>query len=215
MHEKESIIMKLGNNKNARRPGAAVTVYGIITLFFVLVLLQAAKDIVIQAISDTSEYEVKQIQMEELGNGQQVWALFKDGEYYKDVDYNEYCALDSEGNTDYGYCLLTNNVKGLIYAVILCSMMVLGMLIAYNAEQGTPFTKKNVNMIRAIGFLQLALTVLPGMAGFVMRFIRFDYVSSGFSMNSVYMFLIACVIMLIAQVFDYGVKLQEDSDSIA
>ena len=206
--------MKLGN-KNFKRPGAVVTICGIIAFFFIMLLTQAAKDIIKQAVSDNAEYEVRQITIEELDNGQQVWALYKDGEYMKQVDYNEYCILDADGKTAPGYIVLVHNVKGLIYAVILCAMMVLGLLIAYNAEQGTPFTRKNAKLVRAIGFLQLALTVLPGTAGLIMKFVRYNYIQSYISMNSVYMFMIACVIMLIAQAFDYGVKLQEDSDSIA
>ena len=72
-----------------------------------------------------------------------------------------------------------------------------------------------VKRIRIIGILQLLLAIVPGMLAFVMKFIKFTYISTTLTLHDFYMFLIAFIIMMIAQIFDYGVKLQEDSDSIA
>jgi hypothetical protein len=66
-----------------------------------------------------------------------------------------------------------------------------------------------------ISVLQLLLAVLPGTVRMLMSFFRFNYYSSSFDITSWYMFVIAAVIALIAFIFQKGLDLQEDVDSIA
>ena len=180
-----------------------------------ILLLFAVQDFIVTAVSASGNYEVRHELEDTLGNGQMVYRLYKDGEYMGDVNYNEFYLLDSEGNTDFRYCTLIENTGDLTYAVILGAMLMLVIKIIDSTQRGTPFTKANVKRIRAISLLQLALAVVPGTVQLIMTFVRFDYASSTFSIGSFYMFIIAFVIAMIAQAFDYGVKLQEDSDSIA
>ena len=63
--------------------------------------------------------------------------------------------------------------------------------------------------------MQLALAVVPGLIAFTMKFFKFEYSSLRFQWPGFFMFIIAFAIMTLANVFDYGVKLQEDIDSIA
>mgnify|MGYP006988871114 CR=1 FL=1 len=63
--------------------------------------------------------------------------------------------------------------------------------------------------------LQLLFAVLPGMVSFVMTFLKFSYYQSDFSIKWFYILIISFVTALISNVFQYGVRLQEDSDSIA
>ncbi|MBR5421968.1 MAG: hypothetical protein IK115_12560 [Lachnospiraceae bacterium] len=48
-----------------------------------------------------------------------------------------------------------------------------------------------------------------------MSFIRFNYYSSSFDISTLYLFAIAFVIVMIAFIFEKGLALQEDVDSIA
>jgi len=180
-----------------------------------ILLLFAVQDFIVTAVSDSGNYEVRHELEDTLDNGQMVYRLYKDGEYMGDVDYNKYYLLDSEGNTDFRYCTLIDDAGNLSYAVILGVMLMLVIKIIDSTQRGTPFTKVNVKCIRAISLLQLALALVPGTVKMIMTLVRFDYASTTFSIGSFYMFIIAFVIAMIAQVFDYGVKLQEDSDSIA
>ncbi len=180
-----------------------------------ILLLFAVKDYIVTAVSDSGSYEVRHELEDTLGNGQMVYRLYRDGEYMGDVDYNKYYLLDSEGRTDFRYCTLIENTGELTYALILGVMLMLVIRIIESTQRGTPFTKANVKRIRAISLLQLALALAPGTVKLIMTFIRFDYSSSTFSVDGFYMLIIAFVIAMIAQVFDYGVRLQEDSDSIA
>lgn len=180
-----------------------------------ILLLFAVQDFIVTAVSQDASYEVRYEQEETLENGQMVYRLYKDGVYMDDVDPNKYYLLDSEGHTDFRYCMLIDDASNLSYAVILGAMLMLVIKIIDSTQRGTPFTKDNVKRIRAISLLQLALAVVPGTVKLIMTLVRFDYASSTFSIGGFYMFIIAFVIAMIAQVFDYGVKLQEDSDSIA
>jgi hypothetical protein len=190
-------------------------VYSVISYFFILLLLFSVKDFIVTAISNNTTYEIRYETEKEINNKQKIYKLYVDGQYSHDVDYNEYTLLDSNGKTDYKYCALIEQAKSLSSAIILSIMIFLIFNIAYSSMGSTPFTHKNTKRIRTIGILQLALAIVPGLIVFVMKFLKFEYVTDTSSINGFYMFVIAFIIMLIAQVFDYGVKLQEDSDSIA
>ena len=192
-----------------------VKVCSLVAYFFVSLLLIGVKDFIGTAVASKDVYEVKYESELDVNNNQKLYRLYKDGEYYTDVDYNEFSLLDSNGNTDYKYCTMIMETKNLTYSMLLTAMMLIVIWIAYSTTKGTPFTRENVTRIRVIGILQLLLAILPGMIVFVMKFLKFEYVNASISIHSFYMFLISFIIMLIAQIFDYGVKLQEDSDSIA
>lgn len=181
----------------------------------VCILLLMSKDFFTDLLSDKHSYEVKLVKEETLGNGQDAYRLFKDGYEIRDVDYNEYFSLDDNGNTDFKYCALVNDAGNLTFSIILGIMLILVIMIISSTAKGTPFTNENVKRIRAISILQLLLGILPGIVKLLMRFFKFSYYSGHFEIGSMYMFIIAFIIGMIAMVFNYGVKLQEDSDSIA
>ena len=93
--------------------------------------------------------------------------------------------------------------------------LIVVIIIVNDTIEGAPFNRKNVKRIRLIGALQIALAVVPGLAAFLMKFFKFEYGNFQLQWTGFYMFIIAFAIMSLAQVFDYGVKLQEDVDSIA
>lgn len=190
-------------------------VCAIIAVAIILLLLFQTKDFVVAAVSGDDSYDVRLEEAGKLENHQKVYQLFKNGEYYGDVDYNLYSLLDENGNTDYQYCHLISSARSLAFSVILGAMMLVVIVIVVSTSKGTPFTHKNANRIRLIGVLQFGLAIVPGLVKFLMTFFRFDYVSTPLTMEGFYMFVIGFAIMVIAQVFDHGVRLQEDIDSIA
>lgn len=148
--------------------------------------------------------------------GQKIYRLYKDGEEQFDVDINRYDLKDENGNTDLKYCLLMDEASTLSSVFLIGLMIYIVSRIAAEISEGSsPFTRRNVRYIRIIGILQFTLAIVPGLVRMIMSFFRFMYYSSTFTINSFFMFVIAFAIMTLAQVFDYGVKLQEDMDSIA
>ena len=99
--------------------------------------------------------------------------------------------------------------------VILSSMLIIVIVIVNSTIEGAPFTRQNAKRVRLIGVLQLALAIVPGLVSLLMKFFKFEYANIQFHWTDFYMFIIAFAIMSLAQVFDYGVRLQEDVDSIA
>ena len=182
---------------------------------FVVLLLLTAQDFVRDLMKKGDRYEVRFEEPVGMTNGQRVYKLYQNEEHVCDVDYNEFNLLDENGNTDYWYCLMIQDARNLSYVIILCSMLVVVMLIVNDTVGATPFTHQTANRIRLIGVLQFALAIVPGLVAFIMKFIKFEYAGSQLRFTGFYMFIIAFAIMTLAQVFDYGVKLQEDMDSIA
>ena len=183
--------------------------------FITMILLLQIQYFIQALITDNDRYEIRCQQPIGVTNGQQIYSLFKDGIEKYDVDINTYMLLDDNGNTDLKYCVLMEESSRLAYCLILCGMMIVVIDLVKNAAAGSPFTHKNANRIRLIGGLQFALAIVPGLVIFLMKFFRFQYSSLRIEVTSFFMFAVGFAIMTLAQVFDYGVKLQEDVDSIA
>ena len=185
-----------------------------IAYFFVFLMIFMSIDFVKAVAFDSSSYELRLEQDEDTPNGQEVYRLYIDGEYYDDVDYDLYSSVDDNGKTDYKYCYLTEQARELCYCIIMIAMVLTVISIAKNSRE-TPFTPQNTARIRLIGALQFALAIVPGLVAFIMKLFRFSYVSTHLNMSWLFMFVVGSVIMILAQVFDYGVKLQQDNDLIA
>ena len=201
--------------KNAEPSYKRLIIGTFFAYFFAMLILFSGIDFVKAAISKNSSYELKYEQEETTDNGQMVYRLYIDGELYGDADYELYSLLDKNGNTDYRWCFLIERAKELSYAVILALMILFVIIITTSTKGKTPFTPQNIKRIRIIGFLQLNLAFVPGLVVFVMKIIKFQYVSLRSSISWVYMLLIGFIILMLAQVFEYGVRLQEDNDLIA
>ena len=186
-----------------------------LSFFLMMIMMFSVQDLVTDLRSKNEEYEIRYEMPFGITNGQRVYELFKNGEHVRDVDVNEFNLLDENGNTDIKYCLLIQDVRNLSYVIILSAMLLVVIVIVENSVGGSPFTRQNAKRIRLIGVLQLANAVVPGLVTMLMKFFKFEYASIDFQWTHFYMFIIAFAIMALAQVFDYGVKLQEDVDSIA
>jgi len=167
------------------------------------------------AVTPASAYEVRYENDETLESADRFYRLYVNDLEYGDIDINRYSLTDDDGNTDYKYCTLIEDASRLTYTLILTGMLLIVILIARDSMDSTPFTKSNINRVKAISLLQLLLGVLPGSVRMLMSFFRFSYYSSSFDITSWYMFAIAAVIAMIAFIFQKGLDLQEDVDSIA
>jgi hypothetical protein len=143
-----------------------------------------------------------------------TYTLYADGEYWGEIDQNRFCMLNENGRTDYKYCVLMEDASRLAYIFILCSMLLLVLLIVKDSLEKTPFTRKNIRIVKAISILQLLLGIIPGTVRTVMSQLRFGYSFALLDEKWVYMIIIAFIIGSIAYVFEKGLDLQEDVDSI-
>lgn len=186
-----------------------------IAYFFIMLLIFHARDFISAAVSGKDSYALKLRTVETTQNGQEVWQLFRNGEYAADVSPNDYALLDANGNTDLRYCAIMYEARNLAYSAILTAMIVLVLLIAENSKNYTPFTRKNAKRIKAIGYLQFSLAIVPGLIEFILKAAKFEYIYLPPRIESLYMLVIGFVILMIARIFDQGVSLQEENDLIA
>ncbi len=210
-------------NKKNKKPGY-FRFTEIFSYMIIMILIFQVIDFGKTLFSDPASYEIR-YESPMGGNGesssggmggQMVYRLYRDGEDQCDVDINRYDLKDENGNTDLKYCFLMDEASTLSSVFLIGLMIYIVSRIAAEISGGSsPFTRRNVRYIRIIGVLQFALAIVPGTVRMLMSFFRFMYYSSTFTINSFFMFVIAFAIMTLAQVFDYGVKLQEDMDSIA
>ena len=181
----------------------------------VLIVVFMIGDLIEDIRTDGSAYELRYENDDTFNTAGKLYRLYIDGEYRADVDQNKYCLTDESGNTDYKYCTLIEDASRLTYTFILSAMIYIILMIAKDSMEGTPFNRKNIRLVKVISILQLMLAIVPGIVRMVLSFIRFNYYSSTFEIDSFYLFVIAFVISMIAHIFEKGLTLQEDVDSIA
>lgn len=208
---KEEIVKKYGKKKGSVKKFGIMTIIMVWAIVFFSII--KVSDYVKLVSSKSSSYQVKYEKEETLNNNQKVYRLYKDNIEYGDIDINKYSLVDDKGNTDYKYCYLMDITEETVGILFIAIIYILVILMVRNSNNG-PFNKKNCNYLRIISIMMLCFAVVPGMVRFVMSIVRFSYVSGSFDIKLIYMLLVSCAIAVIAQVFDYGVKLQEDSDSI-
>ena len=185
-----------------------------IAYFFIMLLFFHTRDFINAVRTDKYSYELK-YQSVETTNGQEAWQLFRNSEYFNDVNPNDYNLLDSNGNTDIKYCAIIYETRGLVFSAILTAMIILVLMIAANSRNYTPFTRKNAKRIKAIGYLQFSLAIVPGLIECIMKSLKFEYIYLHPRIESLYMLVIGFVILMIGKIFDQGVRLQEENDLIA
>ena len=182
-----------------------------VIVIILFTIFDFAKDI----MTDASAYELRYEESEIYPQEGKQYTMYVDGRFYGRVDHNKFCLQDEAGNTDYRYCVLMEDATRLSYVLIFAAMMFCVLGIARESVDTTPFTAHNIKLVKVISILQLSLCVLPGLVRSVMSFLRFNYSSSTFDEKSIYMLVIGVIIAMIAVVFERGLTLQEDMDSIA
>ncbi len=185
------------------------------TTAIIVALVLGLSDLIKDIRLDASAYELRYESDATYPMAGKVYTLYVDGNFRANVDQNRYCMVDENGNTDYRYCALMEDASSFTYFAIFLIMMYIVLLIAKDSIESTPFTKDNIRRIKIIAFLQLSLCILPGLVRMLMSFFRFNYSNTVLDEKSLFMFAIAFVIGAIAFIFERGLKLQEDVDSIA
>nr|MCR5442014.1 DUF2975 domain-containing protein [Lachnospiraceae bacterium] len=204
-----------GNNVGEKKRRKWFNVSNAFVFMLAMIVFFTLESLITDAMTPADAFEVRFENESTVENAGTFYRLYVDGQYYGDVDHNRYGILDDEGNTDYKFCTVIEDVSKLTYTLLLSVMLLIVIHIARDSADSTPFTKKNIDRVKMISVLQLLLAVLPGTVRMLMSFFRFNYYSSSFDITSWYMFVISAVIAMIAFIFQKGLDLQEDVDSIA
>ncbi len=208
------IFKKNNADPEAKRRKKMMLVSAFSTAVFIMILFSAI-DLMDDFRTDASAYEIRYEQDNTFHQAGKVYRLYIDGELCGNVNQNDYCLVDESGSTDYKYCRLMEDVSKFTYFLILSVMLYIVLLIAKDALESTPFTRDNIKSVKVIAVLQLSLSILPGAVKSAMSFLKFDYSSTVLDEKWLFMLIIAFVIGAIAHIFEKGLDLQEDVDSIA
>ncbi|MCR5323929.1 MAG: hypothetical protein K6E85_11740 [Lachnospiraceae bacterium] len=198
----------------ARRRKKLVLVSCFSTAVIVMILL-ALMDLIGDIRTDASAYEIRYETDDTFSQAGKVYRLYIDNELRGNIDQNEYCLMDENGNTDYKYCRIMDDASRFTYFLILSVMIYIVLIIAKEALESTPFTINNIRLVKVIAVLQLLLSILPGAVKSAMSFLKFSYSSTVLDEKWLFMVIIAFVIGAIAHIFERGLVIQEDVDSIA
>lgn len=85
-------------------------------------------------------------------------------------------------------------------------------LIFKNSENGSPFQKDNVRMVKEIGIFSIAVPVVGLIMSTIIRLVLgVDAVETSVSQNGVFM---GIIVLCLTQFFAYGAELEEDVDGL-
>ena len=142
--------------------------------------------------------------------------LYIDGEESHTIYTNYYLLENEDGNTDYRAMAMIDVCESAVRYMIVAAIMVLVYFLFCGCKKmQTPFTRRSVWLLRWIGILIMAVVLLPELICMVMSTCMFSYAMAEFSSLHFCVAMLGGVFFMIAEVFKYGVVLQEDSDSIA
>ncbi len=207
--------MKETNEKKKNKKSAKLYIMDFLSFVLIMIVVFRAAGLVNLIGIDKADFVIKHEKVEEYPQAGEVYALYIDGENRCEVDWNEYAMLDENGNTDFKFCSIMNETAGLIYTILICTMLYLVIRIYCTSCGGNPFTATNIKLVKTISLLQLGVAFLPEVVRKTMSLIRFNYVHAVIEMERIYMLGIAVIICGIVFIFEKGLALKEDIDTIA
>lgn len=166
-------------------------------------------------MKDSSSFEVR-LSDDNMPNEAQEYWLYVDGEAIYSVDYNTFCRLDYDGNTDYKYNVIMGEIKSLIRCLIMEIIFILLYQIVAIVKRGeSPFVMKTVIILRVIAVMSMLLAVLPPAVEIIVSLTHFTSVTVFSSAINFYVLAIGAVFGILSEIFKYGYVLQSDMDQIA
>lgn len=148
-------------------------------------------------------------------NGTQSAWLMIDGERYTTIDSYEFMP-NPKGEPVHKEHLMIDEGIELGKDVIILAILVLLFVMSCGYSKGiSPFNMRSVNFLRIIAILTLCLALVPEWVGMKIRAAMTGSAATNIDTVEFYMMALALAVGMIAEIFRYGIAVQEDSDSIA
>ncbi len=161
---------------------------------------------------DESAFTVAQL---ENYNGTQTAWLMIDGERYTTIDSYEYMPNPKGEPVNKEHLMIDQGVE-LGKDVIILAILVLLFVMSCSYSKGkSPFNMRSVIFLRIIAVLTLCLALVPEWLGMKIRASMTGSAATEIDTVEFYMMALALAVGMIAEIFRYGIAVQEDSDSIA
>lgn len=186
---------------------------GIVIAIMAVLLVANIVDLFSSATKSKASYNVKYAE-DTFGNKQ--YDLYIDGVQKGPVDINAYGRLDENGDTNYKYCYLIDCVTYIVSMILVMGIFITLFIMLHDVTKaGKPFNMKNVRLMQLISILVMIFAVTPGMVKLTFTFILFLNAEWRISGTHLFIMLFGFAFGVIAEIFKYGYKLQDDMDSIA
>jgi|GEM_PF-2437568 hypothetical protein len=187
---------------------------GIVIAIMAVFLTAYIVDLFSSATKSKESYNTKYTDEDTFGNKQ--YYLYVDGVQKEPVDINEYGRLDENGDTNYKYCYLIECVTYIVSIILVMGIFITLLIMLHDVTKvGKPFNMKNVRLMQLISILVMIFAVTPGMVKLTFTFILFLNAEWRISGTHLFILLFGFAIGVIAEMFKYGYKLQDDMDLIA
>lgn len=161
---------------------------------------------------DESSFTIAQL---ENHNGTESAWLMIDGERYIPIDAYEFMP-NPKGEPVHKEHLMIDQGVELGKDVIILAILVLLFAMSCGYSKGkSPFNMRSVNFLRIIAILTLCLALVPEWLGMKIRASMTGSAATNIDTVEFYMMALALAVGMIAEIFRYGIAVQEDSDSIA
>ncbi len=161
---------------------------------------------------DESAFTVAQL---ENHNGTETAWLMIDGERYTTIDSYEYMPNPKGEPVNKEHLMIDQGVE-LGKDIIILAILVLLFAMSCGYSKGkSPFNMRSVIFLRIIAVLTLCLALVPEWIGSSIRISLTGSAATQIDTVEFYMMALALAIGMIAEIFRYGIAVQEDSDSIA
>ena len=161
---------------------------------------------------DESAFTIAQL---ENYNGTESTWLMLDGVRHVPIDAYDYTTRP-DGKTVYKEHLMIDQGVELGKDLIILAILVLLFVMSCSCGKcKSPFNMRSVIFLRIIAVLTLCLALVPEWVGMKMRSSLTGSAATEIDTVEFYMMALALAVGMIAEIFRYGIAVQEDSDSIA
>ncbi len=153
-------------------------------------------------------------QLENYNGTESTW-LMLDGEQHAPIEPHEYTTRP-DGKTVYKEHLMIDQGVELGKDLIILAILVLLFAMSCGYSKGkSPFNMRSVIFLRIIAVLTLCLALVPEWVGMKIHASLTGSAVTEIDTVEFYMMALALAVGMIAEIFRYGIAVQEDSDSIA
>ncbi len=164
------------------------------------------------SMKDETAFTVEQLDNH---NGTESSWLMIDGEPYTTIDPFEYMPNARGESVNKEHLMIALGVE-LGKDIIILAILVLFFVMSCGYGKGkSPFNMRSVIFLRIIAVLTLCLALVPEWLGEKIRLYLIGSAATEIDTVEFYMMALALAVGMIAEIFRYGIAVQEDSDSIA
>jgi hypothetical protein len=187
----------------------------VVIIFLIALAGGSIAQAIIQGTKDRASFDVRLEYDSNMDSS--FYMLYIDGEPHSVVDYNEYVRSDSMTNpvNPKGALVIEYSVRACQSLLGAAVFFMIYLIFVQVQKEHTPFTRKNVLLLRITAVMTILLGILPGAVKLFMSIVVYNSTYVPFTVGAFLTVVIGPVLGMISEIFLYGCAVQEDLDQIA